>query len=279
MKWALIGISIILVFIALVFLNVSQASTRILNKFIDYSDKLHESTNVAFLNHSDCLFYGADSMLTQPTYIRSTETIAVIWLHGLGGNATRAYENLRFSKLTNERIHFFLPTANKILTPWMKSGLKNSWFTLDKIQSEKKNAEAIRASNSLIEFIRCIQRNGNYTEIIVGGSSQGGAVAWLAANIGNSKLLGHISLSYVLLNTWLPVSDLPATNLSTGEIYLIHNSFDDIVADKTVHDSIENSRELMEIRTLYNHESLHKSNTEEHIEFVHQFIKNKLSNF
>jgi len=284
MKWALIGISIIVVSISLVFVNVSQASARILNKFIDYSDKLAhsldaQSTNTATQNQSNCLFHGASSLFTQPTFICSTEKLAVIWLHGLGGNATRAYEKLQFSNLANDRIHFFLPTANKILTPWMNAGLKNSWFTLNKILSENENAEAIRAAMSLIEFIKCVERDGNFTEIIVGGSSQGGAVAWLAANIENTQFSNDNRLSYILLNTWLPISNLPAVNFSRSDIHLMHNSFDDVVTNSTVYESIKNSRELKEVRTLSNPGSLHQSNTKEHIQFVHKFIENKLSYF
>jgi len=282
MKWALIGIPIILVAITLIFLDVSRASTHILNKFIDYSDNLtysfnEQTTSTASNNRLNCLFHGAYSLFTQPTSMPSIEKIAVIWLHGLGGNATRAYNKLKFSNLVSDQIHFFLPTANKILTPWMNAGLTNSWFTLNKIQSENENAEAMRAAMGLIDFIRCVDRDKNYTEIIVGGSSQGGAVAWLAANIENAQLSNDTRLSYILLNTWLPINHLPAISFPKRDISLIHNSFDDIVTDSTVHESVKNSRELSEIRTLNNPDSLHKSNTEEHIQFVHSFIKNKLS--
>ena len=277
MRWILVGISIFTVLVLFSFTESLRESNKILEQFTSYSKNLGDVEKDLDELSKDfhmltCKFKG-----TQGIYSRNifpNNDIAVIWLHGLGGGGKRVFKKLEFYNIDNKRVSFYLPTANKIITPWRDSGLLNSWFSLSDIVNENENNEATRAAKNLIDYVKCVKQNGNFDKIIIGGTSQGGAVVWTAANIYN-QVFEDGNVSFLLANTWLPVNNNKKDNKFKSEISLIHNEFDDVVTNETVTKSIEASRQLKNIVTIHNQTSLHMSNTAEHIEFIHNFIKNK----
>lgn len=269
MKWILIGSLTFSLIVSLALMNGSNESIRILNKFNRFSDSLLQTNLEQTKNTNHCEFDGTASIYRQPDYTVEKSKLAVIWLHGLGGWAEGVFKKLKFYKLPDDQIDFYLPTANKIFTPWKHSGLKNSWFTLDKIIVEKRNEEATRAAQNLLEFVKCIRNN--HEKVIVGGTSQGGAVAWLAANIGTDLK----NVSFLLANTWLPVSG--NYGKEETDINLIYNVLDNVVVASVVKKSIKTSKKMNNVLSIQNSVSLHQTNTTDHMKFIHEFIRNKLS--
>merc|ERR1711881_180060 len=78
---------------------------------------------------------------------------------------------------------------------------------------------------------------------IIGGASQGGAVAWTAAEKYFKSYLSE-QLTFILANTWLPIDIIDTLDNSTSHrnnLHIIYNTYDDIVLPSLVEKSIKNS--------------------------------------
>jgi len=156
---------------------------------------------------------------------------AIIWLHGLGadGHDFAGFVD-SLSGVTNRDIHFVFPHA-----PTQPVTLNNgmsmpAWFDLYGTRSEDLQDEAgIRlATRAITALIAEEQQRGIPSEhIVLGGFSQGGALALSTALTGPHRLAAAVGLS-----TYLPLAhrfatDLPHINRATP-VFLGHGT-DDLV--------------------------------------------------
>lgn len=220
--------------------------------------------------------------------VSSKSTLNIIWLHGLGGHGQKVFKKMGFEKLASElgnKVSWYFPSAKAIYTPWRNSGLKNSWFTLDKIttktnQQEVKNQIEIVAEDLKV-FLECLHSNSKHkSRSIIGGASQGGAIAWTTAEkMDTTHHPLADKLTFLLANTWLPISSetQKSTSTNTTNLHIIYNKYDDIVTPRLVEESIKNSRNNVSfIKKLENNTSKHSVLTRDHLEFVQSFIIDKL---
>jgi phospholipase/carboxylesterase len=161
-----------------------------------------------------------------------TPDSSVIWLHGLGADG-HDFENLIADLRLPESvgIRFIFPHA-PIQPVSINGGYPmRSWFDiygLDKtsIQDEMGIRKSQQAIDRLIDQV--IQSGIPSERIIIGGFSQGGALALHTALRFPKKLAGAVGLS-----TYLPLADSVATEAHTHNttlpILLAHGTEDSIV--------------------------------------------------
>jgi phospholipase/carboxylesterase len=160
---------------------------------------------------------------------------SVIWLHGLGADG-RDFESLASELHLPEklRVHFIFPHA-PIQPVSINAGFPmRSWFNIFSLDEHARQDEiGIRKSQELIEHIinDVVTKGIPSKRIIIGGFSQGGALALHTALRYPQKLGGAISLS-----SFLPLADtLTAqrhTTNSSVPIFLGHGTKDSIVPYK-----------------------------------------------
>merc|ERR1712150_69696 len=182
---------------------------------------------------------------------------------------------------------------------WKDVGQKSSWFNLRNISSieghyEKyvTNQEPLAATNlkltqdvdlaaeKLQEYLSCLDEKVRPDKTIIGGSSQGGAVAWTMAEHFKTQNNNAVSgdLNFILQNAWLPefhhqkkeTSDKrDHLNISDKMNFnLLYNKFDPIVKSDVVESSIENSVISINAKRIENKKSKHDVTTQAHLEFI-----------
>lgn len=157
---------------------------------------------------------------------------SVIWLHGLGADG-HDFESMVAELQLPEKlgIRFIFPHA-PVQPVSINGGYPmRSWFDILGLDKTAKQDEAgIRKSQQSIDSLiqQVIATGINSDKIILGGFSQGGALALHAALRYPEKLAGVIGLS-----TYLPLSDHIAQEKSVlnqqTPIFLAHGTQDPIV--------------------------------------------------
>ncbi len=156
----------------------------------------------------------------------------VIWLHGLGADG-HDFESLVSQLQLPEKmgVRFIFPHA-PIQPVTINAGYPmRAWFDILGLDASAKQDESgIRKSQKSVEYIidTVIKSGISSDRIILGGFSQGGALALHIALRLTTKLAGVIGLS-----TYLPLADLlnverHAINAMTP-IFLAHGRLDSIV--------------------------------------------------
>ncbi|MGP9832439.1 alpha/beta hydrolase [Marinobacter sp. NSM] len=156
----------------------------------------------------------------------------VIWLHGLGASGhdfEPVVPEFRFSQA--QSIRFIFPHAPELPVTINGGMVMPAWYDILAMDVDRKvDTEQLRASAGLVaELIRQERERGIASEnIILGGFSQGGAVAYELALSYPERLGGLFALS-----TYFATAD--SIQLSEANrklpIFIGHGRFDPIVAE------------------------------------------------
>src|SRR5262245_40521438 len=131
-----------------------------------------------------------------------TPDASVIWLHGLGADGHDFKDIVSELHLPESlAIHFIFPHA-PIQPVTINAGFSmRSWFDIFGLDEHaKQDEEGIRKSQALIEQIinNLVAKGIRSERIIIGGFSQGGALALHSALRYPKKLAGAVGLSCYL---------------------------------------------------------------------------------
>jgi phospholipase/carboxylesterase len=159
-------------------------------------------------------------------------TAAVIWLHGLGadgGDFAGIVPELGLP--STARVRFVFPHAP--MRPVTINGgyVMRAWYDIVPGDSGfRQNAEHIAASvKSVQEMIEHEVRRGiPSSRVVLGGFSQGGAIALLAALRFGSRLAGAVILSAPVPNAAAVLKETATCNTDLP-IFLAHGSYDPMV--------------------------------------------------
>ncbi|MBZ0334793.1 carboxylesterase 2 [Marinobacter sp. JH2] len=168
----------------------------------------------------------------------------IIWLHGLGANGhdfEPVVPEFAFSRETPVR--FIFPHAPELPVTINGGMVMPAWYDILAMDVDRKvDAEQLRASAGMVaELIKAERERGVASEnIILGGFSQGGAVAYELALSYPERLGGLFALStYFATADSIELSDANR-NLP---IFIGHGRFDQIVMERlgqTAHQTLQN---------------------------------------
>lgn len=168
-------------------------------------------------------------------------THSVIWLHGLGASGhdfESLVPELAFAKKTPVR--FIFPHAPEQPVTVNGGMVMPAWYDILAMDIDRKvDASQLKISANLVaEFIEAEMVRGVPSEnILVGGFSQGGAVAYELA-LSYPKTLGGL----FALSTYFATSDIVNLNEANRNIpiFVGHGSFDPVVAESLGKAAVEN---------------------------------------
>jgi phospholipase/carboxylesterase len=165
----------------------------------------------------------------------------VIWMHGLGSSGNDFVPAIEALALSDkDKIRFILPHA-PIQPVTVNAGMMmRAWYDINSLDRELhvQDAEGIHKSyESVCHLIeQQITLGIPSDKIIIGGFSQGGAIALYTGLCYNKPLGGILALS-----TYLPVSDIITKQRSNANantpILMVHGTHDDIIPLRDAEDS------------------------------------------
>jgi len=158
-------------------------------------------------------------------------TASVIFLHGLGDTGHGWAAALQMQKLPH--VKYICPTA-PVMPVTLNAGFRlPSWFDLISLDADgAEDEEGIkRASEVVLKLIADEEEKGiPSNRIVLGGFSQGGALALYSALRSTKPLAGVVALS-----CWLPLfRHFPAAAVGNKEIPVLqcHGDLDNVVPYK-----------------------------------------------
>ena len=154
---------------------------------------------------------------------------SMIWLHGLGadGHDFAGFVDA-LSGITDKSMRFVFPHAPTQSVTLNNGVVMPAWFDLYGTRPEDPQDEMgiRRAMQAITTLIKDEQQHGIPSErIVLGGFSQGGALALYAALTGPHRLAAAIGLSTYLPLAYRFATDLPQMNRSTP-VFLGHGTDD-----------------------------------------------------
>lgn len=156
----------------------------------------------------------------------------IIWLHGLGADSSDFVPMVDQLNIKNrEAIRFVFPEAPTRAITINQGMVMTGWYDIYGLALDsKEDSSGIEQSRKLITNLieKEIKRGVDHNKIIIGGFSQGGAMALYAGLTFHQELRSLISLSgYCVLANKLQ-KELVAANKNTP-IWMAHGLFDPVV--------------------------------------------------
>lgn len=216
-------------------------------------------------------------MSSSPVVISAAakHTASVIFLHGLGDTGHGWAAALQMQKLPH--IKYICPTA-PVMPVTLNAGFRMpSWFDLKSLDADgPEDEEGIKkASEAVFQLIAEEEEKGiPSNRIILGGFSQGGALAVYSALRYNKPLAGVVALS-----CWLPLfRQFPAAAIGNKEIPLMqcHGELDTVVPykwGKMTHEILKTFMSNVDLKT---YKDLCHTSSEEEMKDVKFFLEKVL---
>ncbi|XP_053394417.1 acyl-protein thioesterase 1-like [Mercenaria mercenaria] len=180
-----------------------------------------------------CMGGSSSKNMSKPYVVaaQARHTATLIFLHGLGDTGEGWSQIFRQLKLKN--IKCICPTA-PVIPVTLNGGMQMpSWYDILSLepQGPEDDAGINAAANSLRKLIVTEEENGISSDnVIVGGFSQGGAIALYTALTHEKPLAGVVGLS-----TWLPLNKEFPQGLKVNRdipVFQAHGEHDPLVPIK-----------------------------------------------
>lgn len=200
----------------------------------------------------------------------------LIFMHGLGDTADGWASMMPSLNLHDTK--FILPTASSIPISINGGGRMPGWFDIYELSmTSKEDRDGFAKSSSRIKSIiqKELDSGIDSKKIIIGGFSQGGAVA-----LHVSLRLEHQLGGCVALSTWLPFrDDFPASLTESAKklpIFQVHGSADNVVNFQWGSSSSEVLKSMIKdpVPQFMTIEGMGHSSDPEEMDALHLFLKN-----
>lgn len=207
---------------------------------------------------------------------RGNATAAIIFLHGLGDTAHGWAPAFPLPNI--DHVKAILPTAPTQPVTLNAGFRMPSWFDLrgldeNAVDDERGILQAVERVNRAIDYQ--VEHGIPEERIVVGGFSQGGAVAITAALRLERKIAGFVSLS-----GWLPLRDqYPAQMTSANQetaLFMGHGTIDPVVSHKFGETSAEFLKRLGRKASFSSYPALAHSASQQELDDVKDFIASVL---
>lgn len=157
---------------------------------------------------------------------------AVIFLHGLGDDGHGWSDMVPSLRLpATLKVRFLFPHAPELAVTINGGYVMPAWYDLyDAEFAARADLAGVRMSRSHVEHLvaRERQRGISASRIVLGGFSQGGAVALYAGLRHAERLAGIVALSTYLIDPQSLAEDAAAANRRTP-LFLAHGTDDEVV--------------------------------------------------
>ncbi|XP_054721574.1 acyl-protein thioesterase 2-like [Uloborus diversus] len=202
----------------------------------------------------------------------SKQTASVIFLHGLGDTGHGWAAALQMHRLPH--VKYICPTAPSIPVTLNAGYRMPSWFDLKTLDADgEEDEEGIKkAANAVIQMIAEEEEKGIPSDrIILGGFSQGGALAIYSALSYPKPLAGVVALS-----CWLPLfRQFPSAVVGNKEVPVLqcHGELDSVVPykwGKMTHELLKTFMPNVELKT---YKSLLHTSCEEEMKDMTTFLE------
>ncbi|KAL1517343.1 hypothetical protein ABEB36_001118 [Hypothenemus hampei] len=202
-------------------------------------------------------------------------TATLIFLHGLGDTGQGWAQAM--NAIRSPFIKIICPTA-KTMPVTLNSGFRMpSWFDLKALdESGPEDEEGIKAAAKEIQFLigTEIQAGIPAERIMLGGFSQGGALALYSALTYPLKLAGVVALS-----CWLPLrKSFPAAKKCSDElpVFQCHGDCDPVVPYKWGQMTSSALKTLLKNHEFKSYKGLMHSSSDEEMSDIKGFIRKQL---
>ncbi|PXF46386.1 Acyl-protein thioesterase 1 [Gracilariopsis chorda] len=203
---------------------------------------------------------------------RGKATAAIIFLHGLGDTAYGWAPAFPLPNL--DHVKTILPTAPTQAVTLNAGFRMPSWFDLrgldeNAADDEQGILQALSRVNRAIDYQ--VEQGIPAERIVVGGFSQGGAVAITAALRLERKVAGFVSLS-----GWLPLRHQYPTQMTTANqetaLFMGHGTTDPVVSHRFGKSSAEFVKHLGRKASFSSYAGLTHSASQQELDDVKDFI-------
>lgn len=151
----------------------------------------------------------------------------VVWLHGLGADATDFEPLVPILKL-DQPLRFVFPNAPKRPVTINGGMVMRAWYDVDLSAPLDAGDDIASSTRSLVELIDAKLGEGNSDQVVLAGFSQGGVIALNAAVTANRKFKGVMALSTYLHDAEHLVDVVRMENLHTP-IFMAHGLLDPMI--------------------------------------------------
>lgn len=156
---------------------------------------------------------------------------SVIWLHGLGATA-HDFESIppELGLPADLAVRFVFPQAPSIAVTLNYGMVMPAWYDIEALDARGQDAEGIRRSEARLRQLieREVERGVAPSKIVVGGFSQGGAVALQTGLRHPERLAGVMVLSAYLLLAEETRDERSEANAEVP-VFMAHGSYDPVV--------------------------------------------------
>lgn len=189
--------------------------------------------------------------LSVPSGHLHNHTSTCFILHGLGDSGSGWYSVAKMLSRKLPMTKFILPHAPKRPVTLNRGYSMPAWYDIFELHEEAKQDKEgiIQSVNDILELVAEEERRGiPRDKIVIGGFSQGGAIALTTGLLFKSiEKLPADSTNFagiMALSTYLPIKDYFDANKqsisSNTPIYMCHGTSDQVVSYRWGHESKEN---------------------------------------
>ena len=151
---------------------------------------------------------------------KASASAVLFWFHGYGANNWSFEPSMKMlNLLLDDRLFIVIPNAPEV------DG-KRSWYPLPKIEKDKsitENYTGLVDAHKIIDSL--IKEFANDKEIIIGGFSQGAALALSYKFEDSAEIKACIALSGYMPNA----ENYKNKNIETGRIFIAHGTYDNVI--------------------------------------------------
>lgn len=221
-------------------------------------------------------------LMAAATSAAAAPTAAVIWMHGLGDSgAGWSFLQQRLGRAL-PHVAWSFPNAPMLSVAVNGGARMRAWFDLEEIpvtEGSPDDAASLDAGVRLVqeEVARVAQKhNIQSSRILVGGFSQGAAMALLGGLTAKSPLAGIVAFSgWLPLRARFPAAVAGAPNLATP-VFMAHGTDDRVVLYALGQSSAKLLRQSGANLELKSYPGLEHSSSEQELDDLGAFIKRVL---
>ena len=203
---------------------------------------------------------------------RTEHTATIIFLHGLGDNGASWTEIL--DRIIPDYVKIICPNAPSIPVSMYENSIMPSWYDISK--NEIEDLESLENSSKHLQNIIDNEvnnlPNGGNSRIMIGGFSQGGAIAINNLLKSNQTLAGCLILSSYFAGDVTPKFD----HKIETPVFHCHGRADQVISKDKTDRTLKVLKEVIQKYEFHNMPNLGHEINDEELDLIKDFIYDNL---